>query len=265
MSTENNIKKRLYDIETPPPLGMWDTIAARLDEEDATKSLVPVYVMPKRTNWLKIALAASFLGFAAMTTLWLTKDSNKVIEKQDDTITKTNTVVIKDTVYLPNNNVVNSVKDKVIVQSNNVTTPTPTETNIIPNKELIIKDNNNTQKKDNELVTINPNNSKKVNDLPQLTIKDQNGNPIKDINVVKATDPNSVAGPDSKGDKAIGNVINKISLKSDKEEIDSIINNSIFWKKQINEWRKILIKSGYTPSSVNFLDIIELKKLIEKK
>jgi hypothetical protein len=269
MSTDNNIKQRLYDIETPAPVGMWDAISARLDAEDASKSIAPVYVIPKRTNWLKIALAASFIGFVAMTALWFTKSNGKIIEKEGETITKTNTIVLKDTVYLPNTNGAKNTIDQVIVQ-NNSNTNTPSK-QIISTKEPVIKDNIITTKKDillkkdNELVTNGTIKNNNEIELPQVIIKDQNGNPIKDINVIKSTDQNSMTGPDNKGDKSIGNVINKISLKTDNEEIDSIINNSMYWKKQITEWRKILIKSGYAPSSVNYLDILELKKLIDQK
>jgi hypothetical protein len=277
--TSNNIQKRLYDIEAIPPAGIWNRIAAKL-EEDADTSIAPVVALPvRKNNWMRIALAASVLGFVITTALWLTKKEAKEKEIPGSTaVAKPEPIIIKDTVYItkpetatPNTNTAPLVNNTI--NANPVTTPitiAPTPTNN-SNSGIVKKTVQNTKQPTNDTpkdLTV-PNNQTQVlvdNTRPKdIIIKDQNGKPVRNIEVVKTTETNGIAGPDSKGDKTIGTILSKISMASDGEEIDSIINNSSYWKKQIKDWRDKLIKSGYTPNLINGLDFEGLKKLLEQQ
>jgi hypothetical protein len=278
MVEHNNIQKKLYDIEATPPPGMWNRIAEELDAETEQK-VAPVVVMPQaKNNWMRIALAASVLGFIAMTALWLTKKPTETKTPDSTAVTPPVTTIIKDTVYLPQPETAtpNTTSPSLVNTNPAPATVLPNTTTVTPSKNngAVVQSNpaNNTQQKDNTKdKDFNlPNKQTPVlvdNNAPKdIIIKDANGNPIRNIEVTKTLNPNNgIAGPDSKGDKTIGNILSKISLASDGEEIDSIINNSQYWKKQIKQWRDKLIKSGYTPNLINSLDFVELKKLLEQE
>jgi hypothetical protein len=235
--------------------------------------------MPQaKNNWMRIALAASVLGFIAMTALWLTKKPTETKTPDSTAVTPPVTTIIKDTVYLPQPETAtpNTTSPSLVNTNPAPATVLPNTTTVTPSKNngAVVQSNpaNNTQQKDNTKdKDFNlPNKQTPVlvdNNAPKdIIIKDANGNPIRNIEVTKTLNPNNgIAGPDSKGDKTIGNILSKISLASDGEEIDSIINNSQYWKKQIKQWRDKLIKSGYTPNLINSLDFVELKKLLEQE
>lgn len=280
MMEEKNIFNRLYEQETTPPPGMWNRIAQKLDEETEASSTTPVVEMTRnlKTNWLKIALAASFIGFATMSVLWILEKNQKYAASSSSSeIAKTKNIPA-DTINLNTINT-NQGSQKNVAEAATITTSKQLETATTSIKTASIVKNNTPKKIGSKEFSI-IDNSKEVylSQAPKntvreivsvqpatITIKDVNGNPIRNIEYVKSSDASTVAGPDSKGDKAIGSILSKISLSNDKEEIDNIINNSAYWKKQIQDWRKKLIKSGYAPSIVNNLDILELIKLLDEK
>ena len=277
MDANNNIRNRLYDLETPPPQGAWSVIANMLDNEAFAKTTdAPIITMvPKvhKTNWLRIAAAASFIGFVTMSVLYVTKNTitnntNSVANAHTPTNTKDQVTVKKvlktQDAVVPNINATttttnnttsnNTVSNIKAPKNNNVLNPvTPMVKKSVVNINTDLIATNTTTKKVLPTAT-----------LSNIVIKDANGNVIRDIAVIRSTEKSDVAGPNIKGDKSINNVLNKISLKSDTEEIDNIIQNSSYWKAQIAQWRKQLIKSGYAPSVVNIMDAAELQKLLKK-
>jgi hypothetical protein len=281
----NILQNKLYDIETSPPPGMWNRISEKLDAEEASQKEATVIPMPvaRQTNWTKIALAASVIGFIAMTALWFANRNNGSSTETSDPVVKTVTTIKTDTVYITkpdnNNNTIagttntNTVPSTTTTSQNNQQsyTTSPVTTTVLPQNNTIVKQQPDTKlpkdKKTNTDLEIQKVEKPLIvsNNNKDIIIKDENGKPVRNIEVVKSTEGATTAGPDSKGDKAIGNIINKISMASDKEEIDSIINSSTYWKKQVQEWRNKLIKSGYKPNLINSLDILKLKKLLEEK
>ncbi len=289
MQENNHIQQRLYHIDTPPPPDMWSRISAELDKDTETKAVTsaPVYVMPNRSTnkWLKVGLAASLLGFVAMTTLWVFKNNNinnsnnnnnqasanntNNTNNTKNTITTLPTTTTKDTVYItkPADVAITNTPKPVII-TNTVTLPAKEKIVYLPAKDKPNAQPNNiaSNSTGNELATTNTLPITNGTNLGQVIIKDNKGNAVQDIGVVKANENNTVtAGASSKADKAITSILNKISVKSDKEEIDSIIDASPYWKAKIQEWRNQLINNGYAPNIINNLDIVELKKIIEQK
>ena len=272
MLNKNNIFETLYEQEVPAPKGMWQLIAQKLDEDEAEQKIVtakdaPVYELnasTRKTNWTKIALAASVIGFVAMTALWLTNNPSNTTNT-NTAATTPNAIIKKDTVYLQNNNVAkvdNTTTENIGQNPTNNTTSTATTNTSTSTPQNATT---NTTKTYTPQVTDYNNNTIAKNNT-DIVIRDADGNPIKkDISVVKSTDVNNAnPGAVSKGNKTIGNITNKISLKSDNEELDSIIDNSTTWKKKIAAWRKTLIQRGNSPKLINSLDATELKKMIDK-
>ncbi len=269
---ENNIFNRIYNQEVSPPPGLWNSIAKKLDEEVDIK-FAPVVPISTTRNWLKIALAACTVGFIIMSTLWYVAKRNKstiptIAQQINDPkiVTKTDTVYIKSATINNTNTAIPKIdittQPTIETKNNTVKTVANNGAKVNSlNNTNTPKNLNNSTANNNSQQTINPNNNTTLNNIAV----DSNDKPIKRIDEVGYMTNNNVTGPSTQSDKAITNILSRISLSTDNEELDSIINNSKFWKNQIQEWRNKLIKSGYAPSLINQLDIIALMKLLEEK
>ncbi len=277
MKTEQNIFEQIYDQAVMPPPSAWSNIARELDSSKEER-LTPVITMPpaapKSIGWVKIAAAACAVGFVSMTALWISERNNK----------QNNETALATTV--PTNNT-NDTSKPSLAKNDGIATGTISTDKLIGDEGVKLLPNNdgssnpnknntndngylpNTRQTTNTTIQNTTNNSNSNNN--SSTVATNNGsnvttpinNPPKNIVDVMITDPGNTAGPISVSDKQIGTILNRISVSDDKEELDSIIQRSAYWKQQMNLWRQQLIKSGYAPSSVNYLDIIELKKLAD--
>jgi hypothetical protein len=291
---EGNIRQRLYDIETPPPPGAWQNIARALDAEDEqrTAPVVPINtetVPVRRINLRRLALAASIVGFVAMTALWLVERNRKpaaaepVIASGERSSTTTKAAapdtvqvqkLIRDTVFVttPGETVILTQPPVILPpQRDNRPVITDPSNDRFANNRSNSNNNRDVQgadpnsNKNNSLVA-DPSARLRNNDvaISNTLARDSNGKVIQDIGVVNAGAQPNIAGP-SRGDKSIANILSRISVKGDNEELDRLIEESPYWKKKIQEWRDKLIKSGYTPSLINIMDISELQKLMKEE
>ncbi len=102
-------------------------------------------------------------------------------------------------------------------------------------------------------------------------ILDANGNPVADIDVLMANSNYLVVtGPNgqlTRISSKFGSLIRYLNGSSgDTEEyLDRVIKESSIWKKRFQEWRNKISQSAYLPAAVNFLDIVELKELVQEK
>lgn len=104
--------------------------------------------------------------------------------------------------------------------------------------------------------------------IPTKPITDSEGNIIMDENLV--TTPNThyitVTGPNGEQTKISRKFLRALSYMNDAgnpEDTDIIIHESSLWKWMFQEWRNKLLKEpSFIPSSTNFLDILELKELL---
>jgi hypothetical protein len=283
---KGNIGERLYQAEMAPPAAAWDNIALLLDEAEE-KNLAPVIPIttPRKRNWLRIALAASVLAFVAMTALWLTERNQKSGATGTAANTPTTTVpqpgnnnppqdiagkeapvIVHDTVYMPGEKVLIPAKPTYIyppTQNPVMAGNNPVKNNTRSNDNATNAAENNTR---NLLGVNNPDNVLAGNNpkLGKAQMVDSNGKVIRNIESYNATDPATIGAPDSRGDKSITNILTRISQTGDGEELDSIINNSPYWKNKVYQWRQKLIKSGFTPSIINHMDIVEMQKLLKE-
>lgn len=104
--------------------------------------------------------------------------------------------------------------------------------------------------------------------IPTRPITDPQGNIIMDENLV--TTPNThyitVTGPNGEQTKISRKFLHALSYMNEAinpEDTDIIIHESSLWKWMFQEWRNKLLKEpSFIPSSTNFLDILELKELL---
>ncbi len=102
-------------------------------------------------------------------------------------------------------------------------------------------------------------------------LQDVNGETPMDISLMNA--PNSyisVTGPDGQSVKVSSKFSNLINLLNDKnpaavENIDIIISESAKWRSTFANWREKMTNNSIAPSISNFMDIIELSKMLESK
>jgi hypothetical protein len=290
LNNEQNIFNQIYNQEVAPPPAMWKRIESKLDEiEQENVHIAPVVnileAKKAKNNWLKVALAACSLGLIAMTAMWMI-EKNK---KKNTEIAANTTIVDNDT--KKQDQVINAPVEapKAITDSNNglplPNTSTTYSDGLVSSNSNFGTDNNqavnnkNTQSKatsnniysnntvDNNSSTSQQKTSNQSNTSTanNSTSNDPINNPPKNIAEVNYLDPSQTIGPLNQNDKTISNILSRISVNDDNEELDSIIEKSAYWKQQINIWRQQLLKGGYTPSIINNLDIIELKKLIDTK
>lgn len=294
MMIKGNIRNRLYNQEAPPPPDAWDAIALALDETEERQTAAPVIPITRNrgARWMRIALAASVLGFVAMTALWL-RDRNAGNTSTAGTGTtasgaqppvqkaegKPGIPGNKDSVPVPITVPPGNTQNDQLAGNEDRSNPPAVQPARQPvNIPIPPRRNNNQQLAGNQpqpvnnnrsLQPYNNNNNPVANNnvaLAQVQMKDSSGKVIKSgIGYVGATDPANVTGPVSRGDQSIGRILNRISQQGDREELDSIIQNSPYWKAKIQEWRNILIKSGYTPTIINFMDFAELQKLLQEQ
>ena len=265
-----NIRERIYHLETPPPAGVWERIAHVLDEDEQQKTPVIPITGKNKTNWLKMALAASLVGFVAMTGLWLAERGAK---KEKEMVRQNTIKPAADTLNKKGNEMAEQKTAPVLMPQDSAALPPKIIIRNVP--VYITRDNPGIKKipgKDNaapeEFIQVRTNPSQTLadnNHLPRVVARDSSGKAIQDIGVVRSANETNAAGPLTRGDKSIAQMLSKISVKGDNEELDRIISDSPYWKNKIQEWRNKLIRSGYSPSAVNMMDIPELLKVIQEE
>jgi hypothetical protein len=275
---KGNLRERLYQLETPPPVDVWERIAQTLDESDERKAPVIPLQPVKKYNWLKVALAASFIGFVVMTGLWYAergKKAEKIIVRENGTPTRDtlkepgtqNTTAQVTEPPANDNNAGNNNRDNSSNNSINNTTAGNNNGTQVQNKtpqqkgdRLPVTNERNivTQKDPSPLVAENKN-------LPKVVARDSSGKVILDINEIQSANETTLTGPVTAGDKSIARILSKISANGDDEELDRVIKDSPYWKNKIQEWRNKLIRSGYTPSAVNLMDLPALLKILQEE
>ncbi len=267
---------KMNNFEVPPPAQAWDNILLSLQE--TTKEKTPVINI--RRLFYRVAAAAVIAGLSIGGWIVLNKNNHP---KNDVAVTKTtapvappvqpakNTENIKATA--PHNAVITDQKQvnaDVTIQNNEA----PLRHNAVDNYHTRA-DNN----KGSEDYTIS---AARINNLPAYSkirvavtappLLDRDGNPIMDMDVLTTssnylvvTGPNGQLTRISSKFASVIRYLNNDDPNSTEEYLDRVIKESGTWKKRFQEWRNKISQSSYIPSSVNFLDIVEFKDLIQEK
>ncbi|MEP6746372.1 MAG: hypothetical protein ABJB86_01530 [Bacteroidota bacterium] len=260
---------KMNDFTTTPPPQIWDNVLAALEETKPNQ--VPVINM--RRSIFRVAAAAIVIGiFIGSWILINNKNNQKIVAKTTTTTPHTNPV---QPIVADNNkedgtariNVTSNKKENLAVAG-----ISPHQHSIKNDYAVLPADdvNDNAPKyaKINNLAAhIIP-----VSTIMAAPILDKNGNPVMDMDVL-TTNSNYflITGPNGQLTRISSKFANVIRFLDDKnssdteEYVDRVIKESSVWKKRFQEWRNKISQSTYIPSSVNFLDIVELKDLIQGK
>ena len=155
----DDVKTKMYNYETPPPDGVWQSIAAELDRNEA--KIIP---LTKKKNYTFYYIAAASVAVIIFCLIFFTNRPSKSAEQyttssdkiQSDTILKSNALIT-----VPR-------EDKTSVKNND-----------LPTKHKMEKDNTN-QKQNKEIKKENDDNNMTASNTSRyITIEGPQGQPVK--------------------------------------------------------------------------------------
>lgn len=224
----DDVKNRMYNYETPPPDGVWESIAAELDRNEA--KVIPITTKKKNNTFYYIAAAS--VAIILFCLLFFTNRSSKSNEQfvaTSDKITKDSTTNNDST----NNTVMMTVP---IEEKSNTKSVADTDKSLAQNKSQEGRSNQK-QTKDEIKKSPSTNDDLIASNTPSkyMTIEGPQGQPVK--------------------------VSSKMASLIDSSETK--IASKPIWNKKINEWREIMKGNTLAPTPGNFLDIVELTKTLK--
>jgi len=294
-----NWKNRILNHEEIPPKGVWDSIIAKMDEDDT--ALLPGFasklndyeVAPPSAAWdnivntlddekivpvnrknpklivlyRRMAVAASVLILITAAILL----NNKKAPHTQDTIAKNipqeKPVPVTDTVRPTVTGTVTgshpAEKSTIALHIEKKKTDTAFNENINVSKDVASIDYAKT-----EVVPL-------TNDPfadNKEKIRNSNGNIVMDLDQLGA--PNTYVitslGPNGEERRVSSKIAAYIGYLNDKspdteEYLDKIIKESSFWKARLKQWSDKLINNSVSPSFSNYLDVFELSNLLSEK
>jgi hypothetical protein len=268
---EVTFAKRLHDYIEKPPVSAWANIAEKLDGEKAI--VIPFEPRKKitRLTWVRAVAAAAVITIVAALLWPNTKKpaanepipvasvtpqnqpaANATPEKESVTLLTPETQENKNAAVRttpmqkqPENAVV--VGRKKVTTVATVPAQAPSYVATSATEDLAQNPANFTREK----------------------LRNVNGEIPEDVALMNT--PNSyinVTGPDGQSVKVSAKFANLIGyMNADgtevKEAIDVIISESAKWRKTFAEWKSKMINNNVAPSFTNFMDIIELSKVLE--
>jgi hypothetical protein len=257
------VSSKMNEFEATPPTQVWGNVLNALEETKKNKA--PVINM--RRSIYRVAAAAVLVGIFIFGWLLINNKNRQKIEVAKTTAASGQTVTA-------NNN-----KENKIAGDDSGTTQKVTNTTTQNNQSNIKRHHSFSPaggERENTFryATLNnfPNYKMPVAVINAVPILDKDGNPVMDIDVLTANSNYLVVtGPNGQLTRISSKFANVIRFLDDKnssdteEYLDRVIKESDTWKKRFQEWRNKISQSSYIPSSVNFLDIVELKDLIQEK
>ncbi len=249
----DNYATRMYNHQEEPPALAWKNIAAQLNDEDRA-AVVPFENKKNnvRTLYIKIAAAAAILTIVVTTVLLNSKEKPANINESVAAVTpqnqqNTTPKVDVEKTTLPasdsHENIINPAQNKSTVE------------------EVLVID----YVKGNETVPLAPDPA----EANKEKLQNSKGETPQDITLMNT--PNtyiSVTGPDGQTVKVsskFSNLISYLTGDETEENLDLIIKESAKWKTTFAAWRDKMTNNVVAPSFGNFMDIIELSKVLEEK
>jgi hypothetical protein len=245
------LAKKMTAYEVVPPVAVWQRIFANLEQSAPVKRILS----SKTLSWLS---AAAIFGFLLMGSYYFLNKSDQG---------KNNTTGAPS--------LINADLEKQALNENSSDKKSTLITNTPARLALAVRYGSRMKKyntvedvkmlhltnvEEVELININ----KAKIDISARPILNAKGEMIQDMSVVNPgnnkyvniTAPN---GEQTKISSKLATVMHYFGNDGD----DDPATSSNDWQQRIKEWRKKVMESGVVPSSTNFMDILELTKLIE--
>jgi negative regulator of sigma E activity len=251
--------ERIKNHTEQAPVAAWNNIVTALDKEKA--KVVPIRSSGKnlRAIYIRVAAAAAVIAIVLLAIFPLTKKA----EPGKENLTSTNAATEQNT---PTNKATTPII-AVTKKAAPVNTGIANNKTKAPSIQQPVYSFIQNYIKGNEVVDLaqNPTGSN--------TEKLQNSKGEIPMDIALMNTPNtyiSITGADGQTVKVsskFSNLINYLALVNPdtQETIDVIIEESAKWRKTFAEWRDKMTNNTVAPSLSNFMDIIELSKMLEEK
>jgi hypothetical protein len=274
-ATEIKIAHKLYDWETAPPPGAWDHIAIALSVESASPKAPSKLI---RLPFRKVAIAAIILGIVSVVTWnFLSSPASDPIVQGDQT-----------TPPGPSNNTTGN-EDDITVQPSmpaidaSIGIRRRTTFNIArrANRPLIMAVNYATGETPEEITSgiqhagvtgLRAQSITSRNGIKAPPIKDAEGNIIMDYSLLTSGDNNYIIitcpnGEQTRISTKFLPMLNYLNAATEPAEyFDVIMRENSVWKNRFSEWRsKLMQQASFIPTATNFLDILELRDMLEEQ
>jgi hypothetical protein len=228
----DDVKNKMYNYETTPPSGVWESIASQLDVKEAK-----VIAINNNRSKQFYFMAAASVAIIIFCVIFFTSRSPKAVKEEPVYSTSTSEQIGND-----------QKNEAETSQDENVRITVPVEekkdeTNK-DNDELLAKNNTvkgggNEKIKKEDFKKSDSTNTKLIAsniDPRYITIEGLQGQPVK--------------------------VSSKMATLIDSS--DESVPPKPIWNKKINEWREIMKGNTLAPTPGNFLDIIELTRTLRE-
>ncbi len=223
-----DIKSKMYNYETTPPEGVWNSIVAELDGNEA--KVVPL-ARRRNKNFAYLA-AASVATLLFSLIFFINRFSNSANEEYVKSASNTNN------------------KSDSRVNNTNVIMTVPIEEKTITNNKI----------ENTELLTQNKLKENGSQIKRKEVIKDK---PSADNNLIARNVAPSryitIEGPQGQSVKVSSKMASLI------DSTETKLSSKPIWNKKIDEWREIMKVNTLAPTTGNFLDIVELTKTLKDK
>jgi hypothetical protein len=264
---KSNWQTRLYNKEVVPPASVWAAITTVLDNNGARVIAMPA-TRSGQKSYARLAAAAAVIIAIAGTVVWFLAGRNTSTTVQPPVAVKknTNTEVVRsavaenaDTATLPPT----EVRPKQLLPVAMAKKQQKSPTTSVDDKAIPVL----------EYVKNNP-----ISFLPEQPVLQNkrklpgsNGQVSTDIALMEtpASTYISMSGPDGQSIRVSSKFANLIGYLGDgpvkEERLDIIIRESALWKATFKQWREKMINHAGVISVDNFMDIVEMGKLLNEK
>jgi hypothetical protein len=268
------LSTKMLAYEDLPPPAVWENIEAILEVSGTGSIKKKVFTIS--TKWYSVAAAAVFAGLLLGSYFYATQQraNNDVVLRQNNNFNANRPLALRrrPTVEPIAKHKNNEVLARVDEGNGNDVPISAIQ------KEIIEAGNDKLNSA--EEMAINPTAVAPLN-YPSLDkpapihadlLKDEMGVAYQDISTVAASgNYMMVAGPNGQMTRISSKFANGIRYlnRTDNGEVeeylDKVLKDGAIWRERFKAWRLKINQSGYVPSPDNFLDIIQLKNLIEEK
>jgi len=252
------ISQKMSDYEINPPAFLLENVLSAINTQQVNHSPTKIFAYPVK----RLAIAAVTIGLVVLTMIYL------LISKSSSTPNNQNVVVIPSP--LDTNTVSPSASNKFDMPK-----PTPPGVAVVTlaassiKKKILSNYPKSQNVKNIKYASLNPiigNNVIQPISVTAPPIYDGNGNIIMDENLVSAPDENYiiVTSPNGEQTKISRKFLKMLSVLNGGNNTSNMNAESFQWKMRFEEWRSKLQQASYIPTANNFLDIMDLKEMLQE-
>jgi hypothetical protein len=259
----NSWQNRVLHFEEVPPAGIWENIAAKLDKTENSFPITSVNHPAKTKLIWRFAVAASLISVLLLSVFYYHKK----------TVVDNNAIASTGTISSADSNLVSPITSEKVEKEIANTVIKPENNNQLvqlPKRNPVNKVNT-----DVEVAYVKGNEVPSLAGAPDLDknkkLTNTDGETPNDISLMNS--PNNyitITGPNGETVRVSSKFSKLVNYLSDKnpsaeEYLDKVIKESTFWKGKFKDWREKMINNSVTPAPTNFMDIIELSKVVREK